>query len=227
VQDGARVTLHGHVRDTGPKPSPDQLASLFVGEASAGSEPCARRSPIAHGVCRALLDAMGGRIWAESNPGAGMVVRFTFEAQACEIARAAGAPALQGRVLIVDDNATNRMVAQTLVEMFGCSCETAEDGQEAVDAAARGRFDAVLMDVRMPRMDGLTATRAIHALPGDAARLPVIALTANTGPEEVKACLAAGMQAVVEKPIKPDRLLGALAAAFAAPASEAASAAAA
>jgi CheY-like chemotaxis protein len=212
VQDGGRVALHGHVRDTGPKPSPDELATLFVRDGSVG--PCIRRAQVAHGVCRALLDAMGGRIWAENNPGAGMVVRFTFEARACEASSPASAPALKGRILIVDDNATNRMVAQTLVEMFGCSCETAEDGQEAVEAVVRGRFDAVLMDVRMPRMDGLAATRAIHALPGDAAQLPVIALTANAGPEDLKAYLAAGMQAVVEKPIKADRLLAALGAAL-------------
>ena len=210
VQYGTQVTLHGHVRDTGPKPSPEQLHTLFTPETPGAAEGGIRRSEIAHRVCRAVLDAMGGRIWAETNPGAGMIVRFTLETEASAALTSVDGPALGARVLIVDDNATNRRVAQTLVEMLGCSCETAEDGQDAVEAVRRGRFDAVLMDIRMPRMDGLEATRAIRALPGEAACLPVIALTANAGPDDVKAYLAAGMQAVVEKPIKAERLLAAL-----------------
>jgi CheY-like chemotaxis protein len=113
-------------------------------------------------------------------------------------------------VLIVDDNATNRIVARTLVEMFGCTCELAEDGVEAVEALSRGAFDAVLMDIRMPRLDGVAATRAIRALPAPACFTPVIALTANADPEDARAYLAAGMRSVVEKPIKPERLLLAL-----------------
>ncbi len=113
----------------------------------------------------------------------------------------------QTHVLIVDDNATNRMVAAALCEMFGCTTETAEDGVEAVDAARSTRFDLILMDIRMPRMDGVEATRAIRRLPGALGRVPIVALTANGDSEAARIYMAAGMNAVVEKPIKPDRLL--------------------
>jgi CheY-like chemotaxis protein len=94
--------------------------------------------------------------------------------------------------------------------MFGCSTETAEDGLEAVAAARERPFDLILMDIKMPRMDGLEATRAIRALPGAAAATPIVALTANGDPEQVASYLAAGMQAVVDKPIKPELLLNTL-----------------
>ena len=113
-------------------------------------------------------------------------------------------------VLVVDDNATNRMVAEALCEMFECTCECVEDGAEAVEAARTGRFDLILMDIRMPRMDGVEATRAIRALGGLAGAVPIIALTANADTDEVALYLAAGMRCVVEKPIKPERLLEAL-----------------
>ena len=113
-------------------------------------------------------------------------------------------------VLVVDDNATNRMVAQTLCRIFGASTETASDGAEAVEMVRDGAFDLVLMDIRMPRMDGVEATRAIRALPGPAASTPVVALTANVEPEAARSYLAAGMRAVVEKPIQSERLLAAM-----------------
>src|SRR5262249_52740196 len=119
-------------------------------------------------------------------------------------------PARAAHVLVVDDNATNRMVAQSLVEMFECTSESAEDGVEAVEAVRSGRFDLILMDIRMPRMDGVAATRAIRALPGAVAGTPIIALTANADPEDAQAYLAAGMNGVVEKPMKPEHLLLAL-----------------
>jgi CheY-like chemotaxis protein len=117
-------------------------------------------------------------------------------------------------VLVVDDNATTRMVAEALCEMFDCTSECAEDGVEAVEAARSGRFDLILMDIRMPRMDGVEATRSIRALPGSAGQVPIIALTANADPEDAKSYIEAGMHSVVEKPIKPERLLQAMNAAL-------------
>jgi CheY-like chemotaxis protein len=113
-------------------------------------------------------------------------------------------------VLVVDDNATNRMVAEALCEMFDCTSETAEDGMEAVEAARTGRFDLILMDIKMPRMDGIAAARAIRSLEGPEAMTPIVALTANVDPEDARSYMAAGMCCVVEKPIKPDRLLQAI-----------------
>ena len=114
------------------------------------------------------------------------------------------------RVLIVDDNATNRVVAQALCEMFGCTSETAEDGVEALEAVQQRRFDLILMDIKMPRMDGVQATQAIRKLTGPGSQTPIIALTANADPEDVRSYIEAGMNDVVEKPIKAERMLQAL-----------------
>jgi CheY-like chemotaxis protein len=90
--------------------------------------------------------------------------------------------------------------------MFGCTSECAEDGLEAVEAVKHRRFDLILMDIKMPRMDGVQATHAIRALAGPEKDTPIVALTANADPDDAKAYLAIGMAAVVEKPIKPERL---------------------
>jgi CheY-like chemotaxis protein len=109
-------------------------------------------------------------------------------------------------VLVVDDNAINRKVAEALCEMFNCTSECAQDGFEAVEAARSGRFDLILMDIKMPGMDGVTAAKAIRGLDGPVGQTPIVALTANVDLDDAGVYLAAGMCCVVEKPIKPDRL---------------------
>jgi CheY-like chemotaxis protein len=149
-------------------------------------------------------------VTAEANRGAGLTVRFAFVAPAAETQDAPAAePTIDARaahILIVDDNATNRMVAEALCDMFECTSEQAVDGVEAVEMAKSGRFDLILMDIKMPRMDGVSAARAIREMPGRPAITPIVALTANADPADVQTYLAAGMQDVVEKPIKPERL---------------------
>ncbi|MET0274501.1 MAG: response regulator [Phenylobacterium sp.] len=163
-------------------------------------------------LARRIVDGHGGILRNETNGGPSETVAFEIalpsvpDAPAAEVA----AGLRPAHVLVVDDNATNRMVAQTLCEMFDCTSEAAVDGLEAVDAARSGRFDLILMDIRMPRMDGVSAARAIRALPGPAGRAPIIALTANAEPEDALAYVAAGMNGVVEKPMKPEHLLRAL-----------------
>lgn len=163
-------------------------------------------------LARQIVDALGGRLADELNPGAGHTAIFELElersAAAPEPRRAAASRS--AHVLVVDDNATNRMVAQALCEMFDCTCESASDGLEAVEAARAGRFDLILMDIKMPRMDGVTAARAIRALPGEAGETPIVALTANADPDDAAGYLAAGMDGVVEKPMKPEHLLSVL-----------------
>lgn len=162
-----------------------------------------------------LIQCMDGRLRAENNIGRGATFAFDLEAPIALMEQETPSNVAnldhlhlqaQPHVLIADDNATNRVVAQALCEMFGCTSETVEDGQEAVEAVQSRPFDLILMDIKMPRLDGVGATRAIRALPGAAGRLPIIALTANADPDDAKAYLAAGMAAVVEKPIKPERL---------------------
>ena len=209
---GDMIHMEARVRDDGPGIDADKVDAIF--------------EPFVHGsgpdgaglglsICRQIVDRMTGRIWAENNAGRGATVAFDFTAERT-IAKADNQSNVETladlelqsspHILIVDDNATNRVVAQALCEMFGCSSETAEDGLEALEAVQDRPFDLILMDIKMPRMDGVQATQAIRALPGARGRIPIIALTANADPDDAKGYLAIGMAAVVEKPIKPERL---------------------
>lgn len=113
-------------------------------------------------------------------------------------------------VLIVDDNPTNRFVAGKVLDLFGCTSESVENGLAAVERVQSAAFDLVLMDIKMPVMDGVEATRAIRALAGPAAGVPILALTANADPRDEADYLAAGMDGVAQKPIQPDVLLDAI-----------------
>ena len=175
-------------------------------------------------LSRQILDGMNGVQRKQANAGASDTATFEIVlAHVPEAAKAVSETAgRQAHILVVDDNATNRMVAQSLVEMFDCTSEAVEDGNEAVEAAKSGRFDLILMDIRMPIMDGVTATRAIRALPGQIGGVPIIALTANADPEDAVEYLAAGMNGVVEKPMKPEQLRQALNSALSGPGNRAA-----
>ncbi len=160
---------------------------------------------------------MGGTLGCDSTPGEGATFWFELtlpRAEALPVeAEPAEAPALEAplRLLLVEDVAVNRELIATLLAPFEVEIEACENGQLAVDAMVRGGFDLVLMDVQMPVMDGLTATRAIRALPHAHARTtPIIAMTANVLPEQVRKCLDAGMDDHIGKPISPASLLGAL-----------------
>ena len=213
VAVGDRIRLEARVRDDGPGIDADRVDEIFE-PFEHGSGPDGAGLGLA--ICRQIVDRMNGRIWAENNPGRGATFAFDLDA---ERTRAAAAPAsniesLGGdgdltdhpHILIVDDNATNRVVAQALCEMFGCTSETAQDGVEALEAVQERRFDLILMDIKMPRMDGVQATQAIRALDGPVREIPIVALTANADPDDAKRYVAIGMAAVVEKPIKPERL---------------------
>lgn len=113
------------------------------------------------------------------------------------------------QALLADDHPVNRELGVALLEALGLQVQTANDGHEAVDLAATGRYDLVLMDMQMPRLDGLAAARAIRALPA-LAGLPVIAMTANAFEHTREACLAAGMNDFVPKPVDIHQLAEAL-----------------
>jgi two-component system, sensor histidine kinase len=219
---GGGVMIEGRVRDSGSAVPPERLARIF--------EP---RIDLVEGMgmilCRRLVEAMAGQIRAENNVGAGSTISFDLMAEEVEMAKAReeDRPAARAaHVLVVDDNATNRMVAEALCEMFDCTSESAEDGIEAVEAARSGRFDLILMDIKMPRMDGVEATRTIRAMAGASGSVPIIALTANADPDDAAGYLASGMSSVVEKPIKPEALLAAMNACLPDPSTEAGRAAA-
>jgi CheY-like chemotaxis protein/signal transduction histidine kinase len=162
---------------------------------------------------------MGSELIVEETVSGGGVISFHMTAEATQIDRPAemGRLASQDRpihVLVVDDNATNRMVAESLCVLLGCTTESAFDGLAALEAVKARPFDVILMDIRMPRMDGIEATRAIRRLQTPARRIPILALTANADPSDVETYIAAGMQGAVEKPVKPEKLAEALDAAL-------------
>ena len=207
------------VSDTGCGIEPSFLPDLF--EAFAQGDASIRRSHSGAGLGLALaarqVRRMGGRIDVDSRVGEGstFVLHLPFDraADAEEVrpadisAAAVEKPDRAPCVLVVDDHPVNREVARIMLEAFGCEVVEVCDGQEAVDAVADRAFDLVLMDVRMPNMDGLEATRRIRAIPGDRGALSIVAMTADAMPEDVTRCLGAGMNAHMAKPINQAGLL--------------------
>jgi signal transduction histidine kinase/CheY-like chemotaxis protein len=120
--------------------------------------------------------------------------------------RAAPAAQLSLEVLLAEDNPINALLARTLLARMGCRVEVVQDGEEAVEAARRKCFDLILLDLRMPRLDGCGAARRIRGLAGPSGRTPIVALTADAGDDERAAAFAAGMNDFVTKPISAERL---------------------
>jgi CheY-like chemotaxis protein len=161
---------------------------------------------------------MEGRIGVASTPGAGSRFSFTLRCRVGQMAalgaaagdEAVAAPSRRLRVLVAEDNEVNQLVTQAMLERFGHQAVIVANGQEALAAVADGSFHVVLMDLHMPVMDGLAATRAIRALEGPVAAVPIIALTADAMEGGRDACLAMGFDAYVTKPVEPRDLAAAL-----------------
>uniref|UniRef100_UPI002FCA73C7 response regulator n=1 Tax=Devosia sp. TaxID=1871048 RepID=UPI002FCA73C7 len=111
------------------------------------------------------------------------------------------------RILVVEDNATNRMVALRMLTELGAEVEIARDGAEGVEQAAASSYDLIFMDIQMPVMDGVEAARRIRSLPGQAGETPIVAMTANVLPDQIETYRRAGMDGHVAKPISPAALL--------------------
>jgi CheY-like chemotaxis protein len=162
-----------------------------------------------------LANLMGGEIELSSDNGLGSRFVVTIPLAAAEAPRLemvidSNIPVFSGCVLVVDDNASNRLIATRMLERLGFETVTAENGNEAVQAVAEKQFDAVLMDCLMPELDGFGATRAIRANENGVHRTPIIALTASAFDSDRRRCLDAGMDDFLAKPIRLEALANCL-----------------
>lgn len=225
LSNALRLTTAGHIRitlepvaqglrytveDTGPGIDAERLDSIFDPFDRPDVEVERRRQGFGVGlaVARRLARAMGGDITCASSPGRGSTFGFTLQAPAVPHAPPGAdepLPRLLGQVLVVDDNEVNALVAQTMLQRLGIEAHCVADGEQALQALAIHRFDAVLMDCRMPVLDGWQATRRwreAEARRGGPGRLPIVGVTANVSEADRDHCREAGMDDFLPKPFR-------------------------
>jgi CheY-like chemotaxis protein len=219
------MLLRFEVRDTGIGISSETLPRLFSTFEQADNSTTRKYGGTGLGlsITRHLAEMMGGEAGAESSPGAGSTFWFTAwlkkreRREADRTAQAVPADALQlvrqrhagARVLVVDDEEMNLEIARLHLEDAGLVVSTAADGQEALRMVCQADYAAVLMDMQMPKLDGLEATRQMREL-AQCRHTPVIAMTANVFAEDKARCLEAGMNDFLTKPIHPAMLFATL-----------------
>ena len=220
----ADVRVRFEVQDTGIGIAPDALARLFSAFEQADNSSTRKYGGAGLGlvITRRLAEQMGGEAGVDSTPDVGSTFWFTARLEKAS-AEAASAPVpvitdaealirqrhAGARVLIADDEALNRGVVQFFLEASGLVVDVAEDGEQALELAAANDYALILMDVQMPRLNGLDAARRLRALPGYGAT-PILAMTANALVEDKARCVAAGMNDFVAKPFNPDLLFACL-----------------
>jgi signal transduction histidine kinase/ActR/RegA family two-component response regulator len=208
VQDGK--VLECQVRDTGIGIPPDKVHRLFERFSQVDSSIGRRYGGTGLGlvISKHLVEAMGGDIGAESRQHQGSIFTFRLPVSAAPAPTDLAPAQLRAvklptalRILLVEDNTVNQMLAMGMLQKLGCPADLARDGEEALEKVRRVDYDLVLMDMQMPKMDGLTATRAIRAM--SLRNQPqIVALTANAMESDRQLCLSAGMNDFLAKPFK-------------------------
>ncbi|HET9160224.1 MAG TPA: ATP-binding protein, partial [Caulobacteraceae bacterium] len=215
-EDQAR-RLRVEICDTGIGISPEAQRRLFERFSQADGSTTRKYggSGLGLAISRKLAEMMGGEIGVASTVGVGSTFWFEIAAPACAEGASndlAEARWLEGlRVLVVEDNPTNRLIATKMLENLGGAVACACDGAQGVEAVRTGGYDLVFMDIQMPVMDGVEATRAIRALPAPACQTPIVAMTANALSHQIQEYREAGMDGSVAKPLSPSALLAELA----------------
>jgi signal transduction histidine kinase/DNA-binding response OmpR family regulator len=223
-RSGEEVVLAFSIIDSGIGMTPEQQQKLFRAYSQAEASTARRFGGTGLGlsICLRLVELMGGAFSVKSEPGVGS--SFTFTMRCALAGEGAGRPGAQarvaleqrftGRILLVEDNAVNRKVARATLKGLGFEVLEAENGQIALDAIARESVDLILMDMNMPVMDGLEATRRIRAGEGSGefpGRRPIVAMTANVLRDSVDACRESGMDDFVPKPFQRAQIIEVLA----------------
>ena len=202
------------VRDTGIGVPDDRAAELFTEFATIDANYARKFGGTGLGlsICKALTQAMNGEIGYLKNDDCGSTFWFELPLKEGDPANAVEEETVQSakdalvgleniRILLAEDNATNQLVVGNMLERLGCAVDTVSNGLEAVESISSMTYDVILMDVSMPEMDGIAATKKIRAMKGEAAKVPIIALTAYALDEDRQKVLAAGMDDFVAKPV--------------------------